>query len=221
MTDEELTWLTCEEVPPLLAASEETISARKLRLFGCACCRRIWHLLHHGQYREAVLAAERFAEGLVSIAECESAGDAAAQIADTSKVFVDSAAGCAVSWASSTGPREWNAATWSLASAMQSVVYHAALACEERVQEETRQCDLVRDIFGNPFRTLAFSPSWRTDTAIALARQMYDSREFGAMPILADALQDAGCDNTDILAHCRDATHVRGCWVVDLVLGKE
>ena len=60
------------------------------------------------------------------------------------------------------------------------------------------------------------------DTAVALARQMYESRDFSAMPILADALQDAGCDNEDILSHCRsDGPHVRGCWVVDLVLGKE
>lgn len=65
---------------------------------------------------------------------------------------------------------------------------------------------LFRDIFGNPFRPVTFSPGWRADTA---------------MPILADALQDAGCDNTDVLTHCRDAKqiHVRGCWVVDLVLG--
>ena len=81
---------------------------------------------------------------------------------------------------------------------------------------------LLRDILGNPFRPVAFSPDWRTDTAVLLARQMYESLEFGAMPILADALQDAGCDNPDILDHCRDTTltHVRGCWVVDLVLSK-
>ncbi|MBN9120040.1 MAG: hypothetical protein J0I06_12900 [Planctomycetes bacterium] len=81
----------------------------------------------------------------------------------------------------------------------------------------------MRDIFGNPFRPpVALDKSWRTDTALTLARTMYDSRDFRAMPILADALQDAGCDNDDILAHCRDTslTHVRGCWVVDLVLGK-
>ena len=81
---------------------------------------------------------------------------------------------------------------------------------------------LFRDIFGNPFRPVAFSPEWRTDTAVALARQMYDARDFSAMPILADALQDAGCDNEDIFNHCQGAgPHVRGCWVVDLVLGKE
>ena len=80
----------------------------------------------------------------------------------------------------------------------------------------------ARDVFGNPFRPVAFSPSWRTDTAVSLARAMYDAREFSAMPILADALQDAGCDSDAILNHCRDATqvHVRGCRVVDLVLGK-
>jgi hypothetical protein len=66
----------------------------------------------------------------------------------------------------------------------------------------------------------AFAPEWRTDTAVTLARTMYDTREFGAMPILADALQDAGCDNPAILDHCRDTAlaHVRGCWVVDRVL---
>jgi hypothetical protein len=85
------------------------------------------------------------------------------------------------------------------------------------------QADLVRDIFGNPFCPFTFDPAWRSDTAVSLARGMYESRDFSAMPILADALQDAGCDNADVLDHCRDenATHVRGCWVVDLVLGKE
>jgi hypothetical protein len=85
-----------------------------------------------------------------------------------------------------------------------------------------RQCECLRDIFGNPFHSVVFDPVWRTDTVVALAAQMYESRDFSAMPILADALQDAGCDNEDILNHCRDAnaTHVRGCWVVDLVLEK-
>jgi hypothetical protein len=80
---------------------------------------------------------------------------------------------------------------------------------------------LLRCVAGNPFRPVAFDPEWRTSTAVALAQQMYESRDFSAMPILADALQDAGCDSDDILAHCRGpGPHVRGCWVVDLVLGK-
>ena len=81
---------------------------------------------------------------------------------------------------------------------------------------------LLRDIYGNPFRPVAFDPAWRTSTAVGLARTMYDARHFHAMPILADALQDAGCEDTAILDHCRDENglHVRGCWVVDLVLNK-
>ncbi|MCE9563547.1 MAG: hypothetical protein K8U57_16015 [Planctomycetes bacterium] len=78
-------------------------------------------------------------------------------------------------------------------------------------------------MFGNPLRKVKFQKEWRTSTAIAIAQQMYESRDFSAMPILADALQDAGCDNDDILDHCRDEkqVHVRGCWVVDLVLEKK
>jgi hypothetical protein len=90
-------------------------------------------------------------------------------------------------------------------------------------EAHSRLVPLAYEIFGNPFRPVTFSPEWRADTAVALARQIYESRDFGAMPILADALQDAGCANEDILSHCRDPkqVHVRGCWVVDLVLGKE
>lgn len=84
-------------------------------------------------------------------------------------------------------------------------------------------CWRIRDVFGNPCRPVAFDPAWRTRDALLLARQMSAAQEFSAMPILADALQDAGCDSEAILDHCRDTTavHVRGCWVVDLVLGRE
>ncbi|AMV29425.1 hypothetical protein VT84_33835 [Gemmata sp. SH-PL17] len=83
--------------------------------------------------------------------------------------------------------------------------------------------ELLREVFPNPFRLVPFLSSWRTSTVVAVARVMYESRDFSAMPILADALQDAGCEEEEILTHCRDARrcHVRGCWVTDLVLGKE
>jgi anti-sigma B factor antagonist len=79
---------------------------------------------------------------------------------------------------------------------------------------------VIAEFFGNPHRTATCAPEWRTDTVLALARRAYDAREFEVLPILADALQDAGCDNEDVLNHCRDAnaTHARGCWVCDLVL---
>ncbi len=92
-------------------------------------------------------------------------------------------------------------------------------------------CGLLREVFGNPFRRAKLKPEWRTDTAVALARTMYEADDFGAMPILADALQDAGCASEEVLGHCRAAAgasgvkpapplHVRGCWVVDAVLDR-
>jgi hypothetical protein len=87
--------------------------------------------------------------------------------------------------------------------------------------ESAAQAQLLRCIFGNPFRPVAFDPEWRTSTVVQLARGIYDDRDFDRLPILADALQDAGCNNADVLNHCRQpGPHARGCWVVDLVLGK-
>ncbi|MCE9560805.1 MAG: hypothetical protein K8U57_01995 [Planctomycetes bacterium] len=95
--------------------------------------------------------------------------------------------------------------------------WQAARGCEEGAQST-----VLRDILGNPFHPVIVVPMWLTSTVVVLARQMYESRDFSAMPILADALQDAGCDNDDVLNHCRNpGSHVRGCWVIDLLLGKE
>jgi hypothetical protein len=89
------------------------------------------------------------------------------------------------------------------------------------VAQQRRLVRIIRDIFGNPFRPINLDPAWLTSTVVAFARQMYDSRDFSAMPILADALQDAGCENEEILKHCRGrGEHTRGCFVVDACLGR-
>jgi hypothetical protein len=81
---------------------------------------------------------------------------------------------------------------------------------------------LLHDIMGNPFHPVSCNPEWRTCTVVALANQMYNSRDFSAIPILADALEDAGCTEADILGHLRGpGPHVRGCWVLDLLLDKK
>ncbi len=81
------------------------------------------------------------------------------------------------------------------------------------------QAAVLRDVFGNPYRRLAFEATWRTRAAVALARQVHEGRDYSLLPILGDALQDAGCDHAGILSHCRaERLHVRGCWVVDHVL---
>src|SRR5205823_4083168 len=80
---------------------------------------------------------------------------------------------------------------------------------------------LVREIFGNPFHPVAIEPSWRSTNVVSLSQTIYDERAFERMPILADALEDAGCTDAEVLEHCRQpGVHERGCWVLDLVLGK-
>jgi hypothetical protein len=198
------------------------LSDRKRRLFACACCRRIWDVLAHDDLRHGVGAAELHADGLLNAREVTVAREridrhtGAQDARDFHALAVKWALDrhrqfplCSSQYASeataATGRRFWSAA------------YQKAVAAEQ-----AEQVVLLRDVVGNPFRPVAFALEWRTSTAVALAQEMYESRDFGAMPILADALQDAGCDSDDVLTHCRAAApHVRGCWVADLVLGKE
>jgi hypothetical protein len=163
--------------------------------------------------RACVETAERYADGQASQLQLSAAAHRAMNFSwrVVSEVYLTAEAAAETAYSPNGKPFQH----------ILVVAGNASLVANER-KEQIAQSDLLRDIFRNPFRLRAFAPSWRTDTATALARTMYEAREFGAMPILADALQDAGCDNDDVLNHCRgDGAHVRGCWVVDLVLGKE
>ncbi|VTT96388.1 Uncharacterized protein OS=Sorangium cellulosum (strain So ce56) GN=sce5710 PE=4 SV=1 [Gemmataceae bacterium] len=112
---------------------------------------------------------------------------------------------------------EWD--RWQAASA------HASATRQKR-QEATAAasaalCDVYRDVVEYPFQRVAFDPAWRTSTAVAMAKGFVETGDFSAMPILADALQDAGCDDPEVLGHCRsDRPHYRGCWVVERVLAR-
>jgi hypothetical protein len=100
-----------------------------------------------------------------------------------------------------------------------SYVFPASRAAELKIQ-----ADLLREIFGNPFRPTSIDPAWHTwngGTIPSLARAIYDEKAFDRLPILGDALEEAGCSDPEILDHCRrEGGHVRGCWVLDLVLGR-
>src|SRR5262249_12032196 len=113
-----------------------------------------------------------------------------------------------------------------------AVVQEVALSAVEALgpntsdqdQERRYQAVMLRCIFGNPFRSVSINRAWlawNDGTVLKIAQAIYDEGASERLPILADALEDAGCDNADILAHCRgEGPHVRGCWVVDLLLGK-
>lgn len=92
----------------------------------------------------------------------------------------------------------------------------------EFIAERKAQLLLLRDIFGNPFPQTDFDPAWRSPDTLALARVIYEEQAFDLMPVLGDALRDAGCALEEILGHCRNSLpHVRGCWLVDFLLGHD
>jgi hypothetical protein len=213
MTQEE--WLACAEPRTMLEFLMDflpgKVSERLLRLFGCACCRRIWHLLDE-RSRNDVEHAERVAEGLARLPR--------------TRRDVFSEAEVAVSGTLAT--HGFDAARVAAENTALMVGFDAALKgmfndyTPRIVAERAAQSDLLRCIFGNPFRALNAEPAWFTPTVIALAQAIYEERAFDPLPVLADALEEVGCENSDILNHCRQTgEHVRGCWVVDLVLGKE
>jgi hypothetical protein len=234
-------WLGATDPAPMLEFLRGKASDRKLRLFGCACCHRIWHLPDSEvESHNAVNVAERFADGEVGETELREAERMAldAWYPDEATEREQMGFQATAAFASTTGltftrtmpdGRVVQHETWAAIQYCLGCVLWIAARDEERGRfEQDRDsrfrlwaADTMRCVVGNPFRSVAADPAWRTPTVVALARQMYESREFAAMPILADALQDTGCDNADVLDHCRgDGPHVRGCWVVDLVLGK-
>jgi hypothetical protein len=80
---------------------------------------------------------------------------------------------------------------------------------------------VLRDIFGNPFRPVTINVNWLSTTVTTLAQSIYADRAFDRLPILADALEEAGCADTQVLKHCRlPGTHWLGCWPVDMILGR-
>ena len=209
-------------------------SARKLRLFACACCRQVLNPFVPPFVLRAVTATEAFADGEISSdAQArvrEVLGEAArAEGASGPVYFRDVLGACLSASCQSVNVAEVAQDTSHVAaSAAGDGPLHEGLRVIRRedrppefVAELATQADLFRDIFGNPFRSSEIQLEWLTDTVLALARGIYADRAFDGMPILADALQDAGCDDDDILSHCRDPhKHVRGCWIVDLLLGK-
>lgn len=210
------TWLSVQAPPP-----PET--TRRLRLFACACARMVWDFLPTDA-RSAVLIRERFAEGRATEADVRASAVRFAKGAEFSQLYAmnaavadpsDAARSAAKALASraagSAPPGRPTTPEWGTAW---SAVYNAA---------RTHQAELVRDIFPPPGYAPRLEPDWRTSTVVALAQQMDSSGDFSAVPILADAIQDAGCYDEVMLDRCRarSQVHCRGNWVVDLVLGRE
>lgn len=208
-----------ERLHELFETARDRVSERKLRLFAVACCRRLLS-------SPLLDVAERVADG---------------QASEDARVLAEAEA-----FARFVAARDRPAAEWSLEEEManraltlvlERGAYQALDAAElaRRTRgcpegghwvfdqrEEAKQCALLRDVVGFPVR---FDPAWRVSNdhaAATLAATIYAEQAWDLMPILGDALEEAGCTDEAILAHCRGPDpHVRGCWVVDLILGRE
>jgi hypothetical protein len=216
MTEAE--WQAATDPTPMILSLGDRVSERKLRLFAVACARTVWDRLAFDRMREAVDIGERFADGLATEQE---------RFRVMSDLFaLPSNAVRDRDHRFKNLTREENAAYLAALNAVvpidgtpQRFVSRPTWQFAAEVTGD-RQPGLLRDIF-NPFHPVTFDPAWITPTVRSLAEGIYADGAFDRLPILADALQDAGCENADVLDHCRgDGPHVRGCWVVDLILGK-
>jgi hypothetical protein len=203
MTETE--WLRSDNPSAMLDAC--SASSRKLRLFACACCREVWYLLDDPHGRRAVEVAELYADGEATMEELAAARDAA-------WVAAWDAAGDAARDAAEDAA--W-AAWWAAARDAAWVAARDAA----RDAARAKQAALLREVVGNPFRAVEIPALSPRSVPRMVATSIYAEHRWSDLPILADALEEAGCDDAEILDHCRGAGgHVRGCFVVDLLLGK-
>jgi hypothetical protein len=218
---DEVTWLTSIDPRLMLLSLRGQASERKLRLAACAFC-RLLHDLLVDEGLAALDAAEKYADGLIDLAALNAARNAARSPDMTPKGYHlylrDAAtqgalqAAVRLAWGK-TDP--WGAATQVLDQVL-----------ETRWRGSWKQAPLklaeaLREVVGNPFHPITVEPSWLTPTVRALAQVIYEAGRFEDLPVLADALEDSGCTDPQILEHCRGmGPHVRGCWVVDLLTGR-
>jgi hypothetical protein len=229
----EIDWLACREPKPMLEFLHQPsnkVSVRKRRLFACACCRLLDDVLLDREIRKALDAAERYADGLIVDSTlmnwyhraCASRN----QLRGTaSKQW--SAYHAVTSAAVSSQYGAWQHAYETVANALAHGSGHRPGDPEwrpARLQALQAMVPLLHDVFGNPFHQVTIDPAWlawNEGVVFRLAQGFYQDRAEDRLPILGDALEEAGCADQAILSHLRHpGPHVRGCWVVDFLLGR-
>jgi hypothetical protein len=243
MTEAE--WLTCTEPEDMVRHIMKSSSAvrskagrRKLRLYACACCRQIWNIIPDDCSRRAVEVAEQFADGLVDRATFQVAALVASK--EANRLWQITYDECGVQEGHPSYVR-WRAARVVelacekeiVGSSVSGPIIAKDISPRGFTREKRIQAGLVRDLYGNPFQSPAALGGWlgKRDgggVIVGLAQAAYEQRpsqsgelDCQRMGVLADALEEAGCTDEAILSHLRSAgPHVRGCWALDLILGK-
>jgi hypothetical protein len=222
----EARWLRCEEPEMMLRYLLGKTGDRKLRLFACACVRRIWTLLRDQRSQSAVHMAERYADlpgGLTQLLTARQEARLAEQFFHGLSRRGEASDYETARWAARAAEATVEDTGWDVARNAAWSAAHAVNVAAPR--ERLAQCELLRDAFGNPFCPESFKSSWlrwHDGCAVKMARTIYEERRFEDLPMLADALEEAGCENETILWHCREpGEHARGCWVLDAILGRK
>ncbi len=235
MTEAE--WVACGSPAAMFVQIGGTALDRKRRLLGCGLGRHMWPALRDARSRAAVEVAERYADAAATedqLAEAE-AGARAVMLKmrkyNRSRSRYECLGTAVPVWASGSGVRGWGVGDTSEGDPAGGPAADAAI-WEDAAEAMSREggewhgelrwlCGTVRCVFGNPFQPVTFGRNWRKKSVTEVAQAIYDERAFDRMPALADALEAVGCEDAEVLAHCRSGgPHVRGCWVVDGVLGK-
>jgi hypothetical protein len=231
MTEQE--WLQGTDPKAMMKFIRDRAGDRKLRLFACACLRRL-QLAEPS--RKAVELAQRYVDGMAEAEERRRVAAAAAEEVEAARRYARAAI---TGWWDDGG--ETSLEELQAAAVLVTLTESALRAADEAFStldsvdgyypvfmatktKEQEQRLLLHDIFGNPFRPVAVASAWlawNDGVTRKLAQAIYEERAFDRLPILADALEEAGCVNAELLNHCRQpAEHVRGCWAIDLLLGK-
>jgi hypothetical protein len=240
----EAEWLASNEAEYLIRhitmssrAARTKAGRRKLRLYACACCRLIWDMIPDDDSRRALEVNEQFADGLVDRAAFQAISVTSARAAQRR---------WQVAWNTCrVAPGHPSTVRWRAARAVELACEGSIIGAQVAgpiiaqdvsrrgaSQEKRMQAVLVRDLYGNPFRPPPLDRrlrEWNGGVITGLAEEAYEARELpggtldaARLAVLADALEDAGCADAALLGHLRGpGPHVRGCWAVDLLLGKE
>ncbi len=216
-------WNTTDDVNAMLDAIRGKASDRKSLLFACGCCRLI---------EAKVPAAGYLANKLESDAgRTLTQDDKWSMFAVVSSALLGNIHPLISRFLSGTDNQPWQLSknVSSLIRMMTPAPGHEVTGevleisvGAEPPRKSFDQANVLREVVANPFHEIVFAPEWRTETVLGLAESIDESPAWDRLPILADAMQDAGCEVPAILDHCRDPlrVHRRGCWVLDLVLNR-
>lgn len=244
-------WLTVNELRPMVEFLRDKAGVRKQRLFAIACCRSVWHDLTDEERRYVESAEQYVEGNNLHDAQHIAAPFTGDHLSHWKRCYekykyLERTHDCDPDYKQEIED-SWDASSLASRAFHRSIMVRATTRSNALVEVSTtyrwepyteaglaveaapiiyndlieNPCDLLREIFGNPFRSLQFDELPKESVAIKIAREIYVNRDFDRMQMLADVLENSDFSTSEMVAHCRnDREHVRGCWVIDALIGR-